>query len=140
VGLARFPDAPATELPTRAQKLVEICRALMAAPHLLLLDEPAAGLNDAETAELADLLGAVRDGGITVLIVEHNMSLAMASADRIIVLDLGRRIAGGHARRGAPRSARDRGLSRSGCRMTLQIEDVMSRPATAPARSCMACH
>ncbi len=95
VGLARFADAPATELPMGAQKLVEVCRALMAAPRLLLLDEPAAGLNDAETAELADLLGAVRDGGITVLIVEHNMSLVMASADRIIVLDLGRRIAGG---------------------------------------------
>lgn len=89
LGLARFADAAATELPMGAQKLVEVARALMARPRVLLLDEPAAGLNDSETAELAALLRAIRAAGITVLIVEHNMSLVMESADRVVVLDAG---------------------------------------------------
>ncbi len=78
-----------------AQKLIELCRALMGSPRLLLLDEPAAGLNDTETATLAQLLRAVRDVGITVLVVEHNMSLVMDVADDIVVLDLGQLIATG---------------------------------------------
>jgi branched-chain amino acid transport system permease protein len=98
VGLARFRDFAATTLPMGAQKLLEVCRALMARPRLLLLDEPAAGLNDAETAELAALLCAVRDAGLTILVVEHNMSLVMDVADQVIVLDLGRLLA-----RGVPR-------------------------------------
>ena len=73
---------PATDLPMGAQKLLEVVRALMARPRLLLLDEPAAGLNDGETAELAVLLRAVRDAGITIMVVEHNMSLVMGVADR----------------------------------------------------------
>ncbi|HTP82947.1 MAG TPA: ABC transporter ATP-binding protein, partial [Alphaproteobacteria bacterium] len=60
-----------------------------------LLDEPAAGLNDAETAELAALLRAVRDSGITIMVVEHNMSLVMNVADQVVVLDLGSFIARG---------------------------------------------
>jgi branched-chain amino acid transport system ATP-binding protein len=95
VGLGAFRDHPATNLPMGAQKLVELSRALMARPRLLLLDEPAAGLNDAETAELAAMLLALRDGGITILLVEHNMSLVMTVADRVVVLDLGRVIAEG---------------------------------------------
>jgi branched-chain amino acid transport system ATP-binding protein len=95
VGLARFRDEPASRLPLGAQKLIEVCRALMARPRLLLLDEPAAGLNDAETAELATVLRAVRDAGVTVTIVEHNMSLVMDIADHVIVLDLGRLLAQG---------------------------------------------
>jgi branched-chain amino acid transport system ATP-binding protein len=98
VGLAGIRDIAATSLPMGAQKLIEVCRALMARPRLLLLDEPAAGLNDAETAELAGLLRAVRDSGITIMVVEHNMSLVMEVADQVVVLDLGRVIA-----RGAPR-------------------------------------
>ncbi len=98
VGLARFRDFAATTLPMGAQKLLEVCRALMARPRLLLLDEPAAGLNDAETAELSALLSAVRDAGLTILVVEHNMSLVMDVADQVIVLDLGRLLA-----RGVPR-------------------------------------
>ena len=82
-------------LPMGAQKLLEVCRAFMARPRLLLLDEPAAGLNDAETAELATLLRAVRDSGVTVMVVEHNMSLVMGVADQVIVLDLGRLLAQG---------------------------------------------
>jgi branched-chain amino acid transport system permease protein len=95
VGLIRFRDIAASALPMGAQKLLEVCRALMARPRLLLLDEPAAGLNDAETAELSALLSAVRDAGLTILVVEHNMSLVMDIADQVIVLDLGRLLADG---------------------------------------------
>lgn len=95
VGLSRYRDVAATSLPMGAQKLVEVCRAMMAGPRLLLLDEPAAGLNDSETAELAALLRAVRDIGVPILVVEHNMSLVMNVADQVIVLDLGRLLAQG---------------------------------------------
>jgi branched-chain amino acid transport system ATP-binding protein len=95
VGLSAFRDTAATSLPMGAQKLIEVCRALLAKPRLLLLDEPAAGLNDAETAELAALLRAVRDSGITIVVVEHNMSLVMNVADQVVVLDLGSFIARG---------------------------------------------
>lgn len=94
-GLSRYRNTHAVELPMGAQKLLEILRALMAQPKLLLLDEPAAGLNDTETAELAALLLAIRASGITVLIVEHNMSLVMGVADRIVVLETGAVIATG---------------------------------------------
>jgi branched-chain amino acid transport system ATP-binding protein len=89
VGLAAFRDAAATDLPMGSQKMLEVVRALMAQPRLLLLDEPAAGLNDSETAELAELLRAVRDTGITVMVVEHNMTLVMGVADEVVVLDAG---------------------------------------------------
>ena len=98
VGLSAFRDAAATELPMGAQKLLEVIRALMAQPRLVLLDEPAAGLNDAETAELAVLLSAVRDSGTTVMVVEHNMSLVMGVADQVIVLDAGTIVATGTPR------------------------------------------
>lgn len=89
VGLSAYRDVAATDLPMGSQKLLEVARALMARPRVLLLDEPAAGLNDAETAELAALLRAVRDSGITIMVVEHNMSLVMGVADQVIVLDAG---------------------------------------------------
>ncbi len=95
VGLADRREDPAVSLPLGAQKLLEVVRALMASPRILLLDEPAAGLNDVETAELARLLLAVRAAGVTLMVVEHNMSLVMGIADEIIVLDLGRVIATG---------------------------------------------
>ena len=95
VALSRYRDAHAAELPMGAQKLLEVLRALMAQPRVLLLDEPAAGLNDTETAELAALLLAIRASGITVLVVEHNMSLVMGVADRIVVLEAGAVIATG---------------------------------------------
>jgi branched-chain amino acid transport system ATP-binding protein len=97
VGLGEFREAAATSLPMGVQKLIEMCRSLMARPRLLLLDEPAAGLNDAETEQLAALLRAIRESEVTVLLVEHNMSLVMDVADEVIVLDSGRIIA-----RGAP--------------------------------------
>jgi branched-chain amino acid transport system ATP-binding protein len=89
VGLAAFRDTHATELPMGAQKLLEVVRALMAQPKLLCLDEPAAGLNDTETAELASLLRAIRTLGIPVLLVEHNMSLVMNVADHVVVIESG---------------------------------------------------
>ncbi len=98
VGLSAFRNVAATELPMGGQKLLEVVRALMARPRLLLLDEPAAGLNDAETADLAALLRAVRDSGISVVVVEHNMSLVMGVADQVIVLDAGSVVASGAPR------------------------------------------
>ena len=95
VGLSRFRDAHAVDLPMGAQKLLEVVRALMAQPRLLCLDEPAAGLNDTETHELAALLRAIRASGVPVLVVEHNMSLVMNVADHVVVLEAGAVIASG---------------------------------------------
>lgn len=95
IGLTTGRDTHAPELPMGSQKLLEIARALMAKPRVLLLDEPAAGLNDSETAQLSHLLMAIRSSEITVLIVEHNMSLVMDVADQVIVLEAGRVIANG---------------------------------------------
>ena len=95
VGLSSFAEMHATELPMGAQKLLEVVRALMAQPKLLCLDEPAAGLNDTETQELANLLRAIRSLGIPVLVVEHNMSLVMNVADKVVVIDSGAIIATG---------------------------------------------
>jgi branched-chain amino acid transport system ATP-binding protein len=95
LGLSNRSDDSATDLPLGSQQLLEIARALMAGPKMLLLDEPAAGLNDAETDELAKLLSAVRLAGTTVVVVEHNMSLVMSIADDVIVLDAGRLISRG---------------------------------------------
>jgi branched-chain amino acid transport system ATP-binding protein len=94
-GLTQFRDWHATELPMGVQKLLEVLRALCSDPILLCLDEPAAGLNDTETVELARLLRAVRSNGTSVLIVEHNMALVMDVADHIVVLDAGRVISSG---------------------------------------------
>jgi branched-chain amino acid transport system permease protein len=75
------------------QKLVELARALAMEPKLLLLDEPAAGLNSAETERLSEILRRVRDQGITIVLVEHNMSLVMSLSDLVLVLDFGKGIA-----------------------------------------------
>jgi branched-chain amino acid transport system ATP-binding protein len=95
VGLSEFTHTHATELPMGAQKLLEIVRALMAQPKLLCLDEPAAGLNDTETAGLANLLRAIRSLAIPILLVEHNMPLVMNVADSVVVIDSGAMIAEG---------------------------------------------
>jgi branched-chain amino acid transport system ATP-binding protein len=86
-------DAEATSLAYGQQRLVELARALACEPDLLLLDEPAAGLNMRETAEMSDRITAIRDRGVTVLIVEHDMSLVMGISDEILVLSYGRKIA-----------------------------------------------
>jgi len=95
IGLQRFRNNAATDLPMGAQKLLDVARALMAQPRMLLLDEPAAGLNDSETAELAALLRGVRNSGVTIMVVEHNMSLVMGVADQVMVLDAGYLVASG---------------------------------------------
>ena len=95
LGLAEHADEPAVSLPLGLQKLLEIARALMAGPRVLLLDEPAAGLNDTETLRLAELLAAINAAGVTMVVVEHNMSLVMSISQDIVVLDAGRVIARG---------------------------------------------
>jgi branched-chain amino acid transport system permease protein len=95
VGLAGHIDAPAGSLSLGQQRIVEIARALCADPILLLLDEPAAGLRHMEKQRLARLLRELRDGGMSVLLVEHDMGFVMGLADRIVVLDFGTRIAEG---------------------------------------------
>ena len=97
VGLDAWVDAAADALPYGALKRLEIARALAARPQLLLLDEPAAGLNPTETMEIHTLIAKLAEGGITVVLVEHNMRLVMGVSDRILVLDYGRRLAEGDA-------------------------------------------
>jgi branched-chain amino acid transport system ATP-binding protein len=96
VGIAGVANRPASGLPFGTLKRVELARALVAGPKLLLLDEPAGGLNHDEVAELGTLIGRLReDFELTVLLVEHHMGLVMSVADRINVLDFGRKIAEG---------------------------------------------
>jgi branched-chain amino acid transport system ATP-binding protein len=95
VGAAGLAGAEATGLSYGQQRAVELARALAADPALLLLDEPAAGLNTRETADLAALLLRVRARGVTTLVVEHDMSLVMGIADEVVVLAFGRTIADG---------------------------------------------
>jgi branched-chain amino acid transport system ATP-binding protein len=95
LGLADYAETGAVSLPLGLQKLLEIARALMTSPRVLLLDEPAAGLNDTETLRLAELLSAVHEAGVTMVVVEHNMSLVMSISQDIVVLDAGRVIARG---------------------------------------------
>ena len=96
VGLADRAALPAAALPYGTQKRVEIARALMAEPTLLLLDEPAGGLNHEEVEELGDFIVRLRDErDLTVLLVEHHMSLVMRISDHVNVLSFGRKIAAG---------------------------------------------
>ena len=96
LNLLPFAQRPAGDLPFGIQKRVEFARALAADPKLLLLDEPAAGLNHEELDGLGDLIKDVRDRlNITVLLVEHHMSLVMSVSDHIIALNFGRKIAEG---------------------------------------------
>ncbi|HLF01462.1 MAG TPA: ABC transporter ATP-binding protein [Anaerolineales bacterium] len=95
VGLAARADDIATSLPYGQQRLLEIARALAAHPKLLMLDEPAAGLTRPETESLDALICRIRESGITVLLVEHDMNLVMGIADRVAVLHYGRKIAEG---------------------------------------------
>jgi branched-chain amino acid transport system ATP-binding protein len=96
LGLGPVVDAPVGALPYGAVKRVDLARALAVEPVLLLLDEPAAGMNASETAELAGTISEIRtELGISILLVEHDMGLVMGIADRVTVLDFGRRIADG---------------------------------------------
>jgi branched-chain amino acid transport system ATP-binding protein len=95
VGLGGREDVGATELTYGQQRLLEVARALATKPKLLLLDEPAAGLNREETDHLAEVVGQIIKRGVTVLIIEHDMSLVMNIASKIIVIDFGKKIAEG---------------------------------------------
>src|SRR5690606_25690212 len=88
-------DKRASSLDAYQQRRVEIARALMTRPNVLLLDEPAAGLNESETRDLARLIKRIRERGIDVILIEHDMDLLMGVSDRIIVLDHGVIIADG---------------------------------------------
>ncbi len=95
VGLHTQSDRLAKNLPYGDQRRLEIARAMACNPKLLLLDEPAAGMNPKETADLMGLIRRIRDRGITVLLIEHHMSLVMGISDRVAVLDYGVKIAEG---------------------------------------------
>lgn len=103
VGLRGFGDHLARNLPYGAQRRLEIARALASQPKLLLLDEPTAGMNPNETAEMTDFIRHIRDElGITILLIEHDMRVVMGISDKISVLDYGSKIA-----EGSPREIRD---------------------------------
>lgn len=89
VGLEDTADQPASRLPFGQQRLLEIARALASRPSLVLLDEPAAGLNTAETKELAAFMNRLKAGGLTMVLVEHDMETVMEVADSILVLEFG---------------------------------------------------
>jgi branched-chain amino acid transport system ATP-binding protein len=96
IGLVADADRPAGELPYGAQRRLEIARAMCTEPNLLCLDEPAAGLNPRESAELNALLTSIRDrDGVGLLLIEHDMSVVMRISDHVVVLDYGRKIAEG---------------------------------------------
>ena len=95
VGLARWAGSRADSIPYGALKRLEVARALAAEPKLLLLDEPAAGLNPTETHGIDELIRRIAARGITVVLVEHNMKLVMGVAQHVVVLDYGRKLAEG---------------------------------------------
>lgn len=102
IGLRDQAEAISGDLPFGWQRLLELARAMASRPKLLLLDEPASGLNIVETLRLGELIRAFRDQGVTVLLVEHDMSLTMEISDTIVVLDQGKKIA-----EGVPRSVQE---------------------------------
>jgi branched-chain amino acid transport system ATP-binding protein len=97
LGIAQLAGSYVHELPYGQQRLVEIAKALMTGSQVLLLDEPAAGLHHDEVAALRALLEALRERGTTILLVEHNMPFVLSIADRVVVLEFGRKIAEGTA-------------------------------------------
>lgn len=95
VGLEGHADDLAKNLPYGLQRRLEIARALATEPLLLLLDEPAAGMNPGETGALMDLIARIREQGITIMLIEHHMQVVMGISDRVTVLDYGVKIAEG---------------------------------------------
>jgi branched-chain amino acid transport system ATP-binding protein len=95
VGLAGRADDRAAQLPYAQQRLLEIARALASKPSILLLDEPAAGMNMTESMSLLSTIAGLKRSGITILLVEHNVRLVMGISDRVMVLDFGKKIAEG---------------------------------------------
>src|SRR5256714_14977022 len=94
-GLTDFAGSAPTSLPYGIQRRVEIARAMATNPALLLLDEPAAGLNGQEVGQLREIIRSIRDSGVTVVLIEHNMGLVMSLCDQVTVLASGSVIADG---------------------------------------------
>ena len=94
-GLGGYAERHASTLAYGHRRLLEIARGLVSRPALLLLDEPAAGLNETESAHVSDLIGRIRDQGTTVVLVEHHMDVVMSACDEITVLNYGRKLANG---------------------------------------------
>jgi branched-chain amino acid transport system ATP-binding protein len=97
-GITDLADQVAGSLPFGQGRLLEIARAMAVEPRIMLMDEPAAGLNNRETNELAGLIRKIRDTGVTVVLVEHDMELVMDICDQIVVLNLGKLLAEGTPR------------------------------------------
>jgi len=98
LGMSERAEEPSKNLPFGMMRLLEIARALASEPRLLLLDEPAAGLNHAETDRLSETIMKIRDRGVAIIVVEHDMRLVMDISDRVVVLNQGKKLA-----EGAPR-------------------------------------
>jgi len=101
-GIEELAYIQAANLPFGKGRLLEIARAMACKPHIILMDEPAAGLNSQETLGLAALIRSIREAGVTVVLVEHDMELVMDICERIVVLNLGRKLA-----EGTPREIQD---------------------------------
>jgi len=97
-GIAKLAETTANNLPFGRGRLLEVSRALALEPRIILMDEPAAGLNSHETAELALLIKRIRESGITIVLVEHDMDLVMDICESIVVLNLGKKLAEGTPR------------------------------------------
>ena len=98
MGLQGYNQSLASSLPYGFQRRLEIARALASDPRLILLDEPVAGMNESETEEMAGLIKTILHLGITVLLIEHDMSMVMKICDRLVVLNFGQKIAEGTPR------------------------------------------
>ena len=95
MGLLQYRDELAVNLPHGHQRALGVSIALAAEPELLMLDEPVTGMNTEETTEMMDLINKIRDKGITILLIEHDMKAVMGVCERITVLDFGKKIAEG---------------------------------------------
>ena len=115
--MSGYDQALASNLPYGLQRRVEIARALAGEPRLILLDEPVAGMNDSETEEIARLIKKILGFGITILLIEHDMSMVMKVCDRLVVLNFGEKIAEGAPPGDPEQSPGHRSLPGSGRRV-----------------------